>query len=398
MINAPATNTRSPAIDLLRALLAIWVVLTHVIPDTATAGGAIPAVLIQGMSWENHFFQPFGELHPAVVCFIVLSGYCIHRNGLRGDHADVKSYGIRRFFRIYPVYLLATAFGIACFLIDASKTPALAVALSGTPSITANCVAVKLTLINAVDPVQLTCAYVGNAPLATVMVEMCLYITYPLLLLFVVKRFGEWPLWTGLVALTVLGTAVVLLHPELGNWWQNASVFSFLLYWWIGAKFIDPRFAKLALRYWPWLLLAWLTLSLTPLAHVGLVTGELRKLLMGVLFGVLVVVVDARRYALPAAVQVVGQAGYSIYAFHAPLVYLLLIFGTPWYVVLLSAVALGILGHRLVERPGIVIGKKLAYRITRPSPAPIRSTGTDPSLGPVRMPDGEDVGSGRVGG
>jgi peptidoglycan/LPS O-acetylase OafA/YrhL len=375
MLDSPVLTRRSPAIDLMRAGLATWVVLSHLIPWTAIVqgAGAIPQFTTDAMNALVRFFQPNGELHPAVVCFIVLSGYCIHRAGLRRSQTDVRAYGIRRFFRIYPVYALATVFGIAAFLVAGRVSATMVQLLSGTQAITAQCVAAKLSLVNAVDPYGYVCSYVGNAPLATVMVEMCLYILYPILLLQVAARFGERVLWALVGGVFVVGVAVVTVKPHFGDWWQNASLFSFLIYWWIGAKLLDAGFARMLSRYWWAVAIAWGALSLVTVMGISevVVWGELRKVAFGLLFGILVVNVDAKGYSLPRALQLFGQAGYSIYAFHAPLVYALLIFGVPWWLVVVAVVAFSLSAYALIERPGIRAGKALALRVGHRTPAAI---------------------------
>lgn len=81
----PMRRERSNGIDVLRAALALWVVVAHLTAWALLAQGAdsVPMPLAVGMAFLQKLFQAHGELHPAVVGFIVLSGYCIHRAGLR---------------------------------------------------------------------------------------------------------------------------------------------------------------------------------------------------------------------------------------------------------------------------------------------------------------------------
>src|ERR1700745_948071 len=50
--------------------------------------------------------------HRGVTGFVVLSGYCVHRNGLRRERDDVGGYALRRLLRIYPVYAVACFAGL----------------------------------------------------------------------------------------------------------------------------------------------------------------------------------------------------------------------------------------------------------------------------------------------
>jgi hypothetical protein len=50
--------------------------------------------------------------------------------------------------------------------------------------------------------------------------------------------------------------------------------------------------------------------------------------------------IDGNRLQASVVPSRLGEAGYCIYAFHAPVVYCLLIFGIPWWLVIWSSVAL----------------------------------------------------------
>ncbi len=372
MIDAPLNTTRSPLIDLLRACLAIWVLIgAHLIFWAGLTGQSVSTAQVQ---WLVDVFQPAGELHPAVLCFIVLSGYCIHRNGLR--QGGVLPYAIRRAFRIYPVYLLATVFGIACFTIAVGIAPNVAQALTGTPAIEAHCVVARLTLLSAMAPNVGGCEFQGNAPLDTVMVEMLLYVVYPILLLGLARRLGEWSLWAVVLGVWAYGMVLVSTQPALHAWWQNSTPISFLVFWWVGAKFLDRRFARALTWLSPLVLIAWLGLTWAILNQQAdsIVAPEARKMAMALLFGVLVVHVD-NGFQIPTALHLVGKAGYSIYAFHAPLLIVLLVSGVPWWAAGTAAIGLGILSYVVVERPCISIGRRLARSqivtgIQRPAVAP----------------------------
>jgi peptidoglycan/LPS O-acetylase OafA/YrhL len=366
MLDAPISTRRSPLIDSVRAVLAIWVVLTHLIrwAPIAQGPGAISGFsswLMQELIW---IFQPNNETHPAVLCFIVLSGYCIHRNGLRRTRSDVAGYSIRRVLRIYPVYLVATTFGIACFLIATHAASSLGQELSGTAKLSWGCLLAKLSLVNSVDPNLLYCVYQGNGPLNTVMVEMCLYALYPALLLLVARRFGERMLVGPVILTWIGGIMFISINPAQAYWWSHASVAGFLVYWWIGAKFLDPRFAAQVSRHWYWVLAGWVVLSAAILGHIvdGVIFSEFRKIAQTLMFGMFVVWIDSLRITLPWFADRLGKAGYSIYAYHAPLVYTLLILNVPWWLVLAAAIAAGAIGYAVIERPFMSLGRRLAAR------------------------------------
>jgi peptidoglycan/LPS O-acetylase OafA/YrhL len=55
----------------------------------------------------------------------------------------------------------------------------------------------------------------------------------------------------------------------------------------------------------------------------------------------------------------IGKAGYSIYALHAPLCVLLLMWGVSWWGVISSAVAAGLVCYFVFERPLDRVGRRL---------------------------------------
>lgn len=302
-------------------------------------------------------FQAGGETHPSVLGFIVLSGYCIHRAGLRTGREDIGRYAQRRFWRIFPVYLVASIFGAAAITVAAMiSTKAL-----GMAGGEANgwCLAAKLVGLPAWAPTLFKCSFAGNAPLNTVTAEIGLYALYPALLLGVGSRFGERGIWLVVAAVWSLGTAMVTAIPAAAPWWHNGSTLGFLAYWWIGAKMLDPAFTASVRKALSPIILGWL--SLTLLLMIGQWAGtpvlvEMRKLLFCLLVGVVIASID--RSGQPGGVlSWVGQRGYSLYAFHAPVLYLLLVSGVPWWLAVAAAVAAGLVAYRYIEAPALTLGK-----------------------------------------
>ena len=181
----------------------------------------------------------------------MLSGYCIHRAGLRApDRQALGFYALRRGFRILPVYGLGIGAGLLGFAIAARRSAYLAAALSGTSQIDSLCIAAKALTVPALVPQLFQCAFLGNAPLATVMVEIVLYATYGAAFALLVWRGRERIIW--LVCAGVFGVSVVLfsagVEPGFYAWWQNGSVFGFLPYWWLGVLFVNRDFAAAVKR------------------------------------------------------------------------------------------------------------------------------------------------------
>jgi peptidoglycan/LPS O-acetylase OafA/YrhL len=378
----PLRRDRSNGIDVLRAVFALWVVLAHLIPWTvfAQGGRAVPAWLADGARLVERLFQPVGELHPAVVAFIVLSGYCIHRAGLRSPGpGEIAGYGIRRFFRIVPLYYLAIAAGLVGFLLAFRHSPTLAAALSGTGAISGACIAAKALALSAFWPGWYECGFLGNAPLATVLVEIVLYILYAAAFAGLVWRGRERLVWILCAALFV-GSLAMLgfgVGPAFYSWWQNGSIFGFLPYWWLGVAFVNPHFAEACRRRWWLVAAAWAGLSavLLPSSPPALLAlAELRKLCLALGTGMLIYAADNVRPNRTGGLAPVGRAGYGLYAMHAPLTYTLVVYGAAWWAVLAANIVTGLIVHWLVERPLVDLGRILRRRLApRPLAAPVRA-------------------------
>jgi peptidoglycan/LPS O-acetylase OafA/YrhL len=141
MINSPVREGRSSGLDIMRTVLAIWVILSHSIPWGLQVGGTefVSPVIAQTMHSIDRLFQaPVGETHPAVLAFITVSGYCIHRNGSRTGSWKLIPYAIRRVFSIVVTFVGVLGFTLASW----AKRP-LAVAISGTEAISIPYLATK---------------------------------------------------------------------------------------------------------------------------------------------------------------------------------------------------------------------------------------------------------------
>jgi peptidoglycan/LPS O-acetylase OafA/YrhL len=273
---------RSHGIDALRGIFAIWVLMTHIIAWTDGSVWMPIDLTFRGLGW---IFQSEGEIHPAVLGFIVLSGYCIHRKGLRTDRLEIVPFAARRCFRILPVYVVASVVGIVAFYAD-DKSPVFSMATE----VRAECLAAKFFFYST--PAFHPCSVVGNAPLATVTVEIVLYVLYGLFFwLFVWRNSEDW-IWIlcGLSWIaTLISAGFASRYPAEYNWWQNASIYGFLPYWWLGAAFINPAIAAAMRRFLLPLLLSWATLTAAVvLVEPNAFVGEIRKLIFACCIGLAV--------------------------------------------------------------------------------------------------------------
>jgi peptidoglycan/LPS O-acetylase OafA/YrhL len=381
LLAPPREVGHSHGLDLLRAVFALDVLIFgHSIywaiyaqgPDSVSA---TTTALWRATIWT---FQSHSELHPAVLGLIVLSGFCIHREGLRpGDAWD--RFAIRRVFRILPLFWAATVIGIILFVVSSHVVLDKAQALTGTYKLSSVCFVMKVTAIASLVPFFHRCDFLGNAPLLLVMVEIGLYAFYGLVF---ARGYSSRFVLAWCVASFVCGLVIAGLSsrlPPLYSWWQTSSLFAYLPYWWIGAACVDPAFRKMLNANVGKLLVFWALLTLiTNYVDPTAFTAELRKIVLALLIAALIVKVDTISLKDNPG-SFIGRAAYSIYAFHAPVVVLLILLGLSWWLSAAAAVTLGIVSYFALESPMNRLGQSIARR--RPQAVPI-STSPLPDLPP----------------
>jgi peptidoglycan/LPS O-acetylase OafA/YrhL len=110
---------KSTNLEFLRFLLAFWVFTAHILPWYAYNNSTISSDLQSAANFFEQLSkhsQPAGTLHPAVIGFLVLSGYVI-ATGFNEEKLNrnlrkyLKEWGVRRLFRIMPVYFLGLIIG-----------------------------------------------------------------------------------------------------------------------------------------------------------------------------------------------------------------------------------------------------------------------------------------------
>lgn len=112
------SRDRAYLMDVLRGLLASWVVLHHIVLSSGTNLDAYP--------WR--LFAHHGQ--EAVLVFFMLSGFAIMKS-LYAQPQRWLSFLIARFWRIYPVYLIALIVGIGAWVYADYRADALFSHLSG---------------------------------------------------------------------------------------------------------------------------------------------------------------------------------------------------------------------------------------------------------------------------
>lgn len=273
----------------------------------------------------------------------------------------MKPFAIRRAFRILPVFWMACGLGILMLDLSSAISPEKASALTSTDSISLVCVVAKMSAVASLLPLFHPCDFLGNAPLLTVMVEIGLYAFYG----FVFFKGGERLVLLACAVSFIIGAAIAIIStrlPNLYNWWQNSSLLAFLPYWWIGAAICVPRVKSFVLRY-PihiisiWLALTAATLFIDPTALIS----EIRKIVLAMIIGWLILKIDTAEIR-DNQIALIGRAGYSVYALHAPISIYLCISGAPWWLNIALTTGCGIVSYYVFERPIDKLGRHLSWK------------------------------------
>ncbi|MCX6967574.1 MAG: acyltransferase [Verrucomicrobia bacterium] len=319
------------------------------------------------------FLLPFTAGWLGVAIFFVVSGFCIHLSHEKAQQPGLKAFFVRRFFRIYPPYVLAL-----CFF-----------ALLFAPT--------KLRFDSFQDFVQLgshiflinntskELFYGINGSFWSVVVEAQLYLIYPLLLL-IVRRFG-WgkALWfTGLLEVSLRAGCAVPI-PD----WLSCSPFFYWFSWSVGAKLADdylkgrPLFLASS-PLWLWPTVTCIAYFFRPstlfvFLFAALATAKwISHLLSRPVFQ------PEQRSPLYRFFQWLGIISYSLYLVHEPFLTAFIKKFTlasgefsiqpplfALYILCFGGVILMMawLFHRLVELPSIAMGKQFWKRPTLASPS-----------------------------
>jgi len=374
IFDTPTIKGRSGGIDALRAIFALWVVIAHLVPRTYKLQGhdRIPEWLYYFTDTiVDRLTQASNELNPAVLGFIVLSGYCIHRNGLRSNDQGgaVTNFSIRRCFRILPVYWLACLLPLVMLPIALHFSEAKTIAVNGSATIDPMCLVAKMLTLPAITPSFHSdgCSSAGNGPLLTVTVEIWLYAIYgAAFALLAARQRDRAVLLIAIVSFTlsVVTAALANQYPTLYNWWQNSSVIGFLPYWWVGAALVIPDVQKWVQRRFLIVSACWIGLTAIILYgfEIGSAIAEVRKMFFVLGIGVIIGWLDAAQLGERNPLSALGRAGYSLYAFHSPILLPLVLAGVWWPLTLGVIIAFGLLAYYVVERPMIALGKRFLSR------------------------------------
>jgi peptidoglycan/LPS O-acetylase OafA/YrhL len=261
-------NTHFAWIDFLRGVSCLGIVLFHVRVDLWVGWFAIansPNSYSLGDRLAALLTIPLPFLRPFVMLFFIISGFCIHypyANG--GRPLELEPYTIRRFFRIYPPYVVAVLFTAWVQWLRPEYFTA-----SAAGGI--NKVVESIFMVQNYGPHAGQMA--ANPSLWSLPIEAELYIVYPLVY-WILMRFGIRTLlgWVGCVSFVSLGFLVITN-------WNNpekflGSVGNFAPYWiiWVSGALLAEWVKRERLPKWqPWF---WGIMALT--FSVAMVTTLLK--------------------------------------------------------------------------------------------------------------------------
>jgi peptidoglycan/LPS O-acetylase OafA/YrhL len=316
----------------LRLLLALMVVFGHF-------------KTLPGLSPADGWFG-YGDL--AVDAFFIVSGYLIAGSIDRQPH--LLGFYVRRFFRIYPLYLVFIL-GQAAIMLLLLENPA-----QHTQS------ALRYLAVNAVFANFMQYDIGGllkdlhnpgiNPSLWTLKVEVGFYAILPFLWLL----YRRWR-WGVLVGLYLASVGLTLLAQELEMGSLSKQLPCQLRFFVVGMGFYIYG-QKLKLPPWcVWLSVLGLFIFCSFRRDLPLL-----PLYYPLAIGLLVYLAAERLPALPMRLDL----SYGVYLAHGPLIQLALLLG--WFadtmqfllILVVASLAIAWIAELCIERPGIALGKKFA--------------------------------------
>jgi peptidoglycan/LPS O-acetylase OafA/YrhL len=378
-------------IEGLRGILAIWVFICHLMwgsgfrPETAIGFWSIP----------------FSGWAPVRV-FIIISGFVIFLLIDSKKESYVK-YITRRFFRLYPLFIVVTLFGASMFFLHLgtigvnyegpnifARSPEYYKPMFITPVILGNLVMLH-GLTPGVGPILLSLSA------WSISLEWQFYLIAPFLFLIFRKNWF-------IAGFCLISTGIILKQVHSGYLINitgatlpdhiipfTVGMLSYVLYQEVSTNRIN--YINTALRilrkYYFFVILSLLALftsDLIRLRNEEISDSIIISIWLWVFFSVLVRITSEGEYKSITSsflgakgIQFLGKLSYSIYLIHPAVIFCFcLVFGKQILqagkipslliesiLLIPLTVGLSVLSHRYIEVPGIQLGKSICSRIKR---------------------------------
>lgn len=358
IFSVPKNSQYNPKITILRMLCALFVLFVHAVFWYDYYFQAMAPLLRTINLYLFKIFQGSGETNPAVIAFLTISGYCIHRNGIRLEPIDLKTFFIRRILRVVPMLIVGTILGVGVFYALQNDPKIWAITYTNHNSWQG--ILYKLSGLFVFSPINFAeLCYQGNGPLITCIVELWLYAAYPLLALLAITK-GEKILWWFIGVVTLLGVVACTLFPSITEWWHNGSLFGFLIYWWIGVYAVNSSTKLFTFKKNYLFLYTILTVFLLINPKIFIIV-ELRKIVLSLIVGSTLQWCETKPWQHLYA-KTFFESGYSLYAVHTPLICLALFYQFNFLSMCLAIIVIAQLCYLGIERPFVRLGK--ASRMT----------------------------------
>lgn len=304
---------------------------------------------------------PQGGQHPAVVCFFVLSGFCVHggyeRRRLAGGTVDWSQYAKRRFARIMPVYWVGASLGLIVVGLQ-QWGPVDNALLWFHSQAEAGEIAARIAGFGGLWPHEV---FVGNQSLGTVAVEIIIYAGYPLFFFLTGRKGGWWGVGIGAILVYL---SSLWLDDVIDPYVLYASVVVGALLWFCGAWTARVYFRGGGAVSLIWVLVSWLLFAFINQQSMHAGAGLLRQAVWAVVCSLFIYWLvtrerDRGKVAEGKEARILrwwGDISYPLYAVHTPVILIVIWSGgeaiEPWGFVYqaVASLILPVLVAQLVHR------------------------------------------------
>jgi peptidoglycan/LPS O-acetylase OafA/YrhL len=299
-----------PALTGLRFFLALWVILHHLVSK-----GMMLEIWTQSLPTAVGVF--FEQGHVAVRTFFVLSGFVLTQGYAhsRWKRRDLIAYGVARFARVYPVYLVSLAV-VSYFILEFLMSPEFSVAGK------AETFGAYLLVLQG----WMQSPGAGwNTPAWSLSCEFVFYLCLPALLIWLGKR-DRWRLAV-LVGVGLVWTMVLKSAGVPFTWKPILHLGDFLVGIATARIYGIMKRSGTSRRRGSWfylpaiaagILLVMYPDSLPRIIDLGTALRPLNGLLV---LGLALGGGPVARFLGGAVTQYLGQASYSMYILHVPLLW-----------------------------------------------------------------------------